>query len=156
MRRNTFVLLLLVFNTSFLFCRSISLKSYDELFGALKEGKSVRVVIHFGKCQLIIDGKEEKAPDAIGGMDLKTFECFAGASVKNKKSFITSSETQLISHPRFGYVYNYVKLRIYEDDTVEIIARYLDPKNLDVKMDETFRTSINSKHKDGAVLFFAN
>lgn len=130
------------------------LKGFDQLLVSLKSGKSVRAIIHYAMSKLVIDGKEEKAPDAIGGMDFNTFEYFSKGSVRNDKAFISISETVLISHPRYGYVLNYVKLRIYEDDNVEIIARYLDPKSYEVKMDETFYGEINNGNSNGAVFLY--
>ena len=129
------------------------LKNYDELMSALKSGESVKAVIYYGKTKLIIEGKEEEAPNATGGMALNTWEYFDRGVIKNEKAYVTSSESVLIGHGYYGYVYNYAKLRIYEDDKVEIIARYLDPKTFDVKMDETFTSSINNG-SEGAVYFY--
>jgi hypothetical protein len=147
-----FCLLLFDINLS----QQVQIKNYNELITALTNGKSVRVIIHYQKCRLLIDGTEQKSPEVIGGMDLEPFEYFAKGVVNNNKSFITSSETVLISHPRFGYVFNYVKIRIYEDNTAEIIARYLDPKSYDVVMDETFLASINDGSETGALFIYSN
>ena len=136
--------------------QQVQIKNYNELITALTNGKSVRVIIHYQRCRLIIDGTEQKSPEVIGGMDLEPFEYFAKGAVNNNKSFITSSETVLISHPRFGYVFNYVKIRIYEDNTAEIIARYLDPKSYDVVMEETFIASINDGSETGAIFIYSN
>lgn len=136
------------------FCHSGQIKNFDELMNALKSGKNVKVVIHYANCRLMVEGKEEKSPDVIGGMDLKAFEYFAKGTVRNEKAFIASSETILISHPAYGYVNNYIKLRIYDDNTVEIIARYLDPKTFEVKMDEAFYSTVNNGNGKGAVFFY--
>lgn len=155
MKKTVIGLMLLLTSSSFILNPSAELKNFNELLTALKEGKNIRVIIHYAKCRLVIDGREEKSPEAIGGMDLKTFEYFARKSVKNDKAFIASSETVLIFHQRYGYVFNYIKIRIYEDESVEIIARYLDPKTYEVKMDETFYSSLN-KENESAVIIFAN
>lgn len=131
------------------------LKTFDAFLGALKSGRTVKAVIHYAQCRLTIDGKDEKAPDAVGGMEFRTFEYFAPGAVKNPKGFVSASETVLISHPRYGYVQNYVKVRIYEDHAVEIIARYLDPKTLKVVMDETFTGEINDGMNGQGVFLFA-
>jgi hypothetical protein len=60
----------------------------------------------------------------------------------------------LISHPRYGYVLNYVKLRIADDDTVEIIARYLKPGTYEVVMDETFRGALSDGKTEKGVACF--
>ncbi len=134
--------------------QNIQLKSFDELLSALKNGETVKVVVDYEKAKLIIDNKEEKAPDAIGGFKINSFEYFAKGVVRNDKSFISVSESILIYHPRYNYVINYVKMRIYDDNTIEIVARYLDPKTYEVKMDETFISEINNGINNKAVKFF--
>lgn len=132
------------------------LKNFDEVYDAAITGNDVKIVIHYAKTDMMIDGKSEEAPDAIGGMNLDTYEYFAVGTVRNEKAYISTSETVLINHPFYGYVYNYVKLRIYEDDKVEIIAQYLEPNTYEVKMDETFMGVINDSENDGGVYFYVN
>jgi len=96
---------------------------------ALNNGESVRAVIHYGKCELIVDSVAVEAPDAIGGMEFQTFEYFAKMSIRNNKAYVTTSETVLIGHPYYGYVYNYAKLRIYEDNSVEIETGITEDKD---------------------------
>jgi len=120
------------------------LKSFEQLMTSLKSGKEVRAIVYYAKCRLIADSMEVKSPEAFGGMSLKTFEYFAPMSVRNPKAFVTSSETVLITHPRHGYVRNYVKIKIFEDDKVEITARYLTPSTLQIVMDETFYGAIST------------
>jgi hypothetical protein len=114
------------------------IKNYDELMRQITEGASVRLVLSYAKCKLLIDGKEEKGPEAIGGMELKTWEWFAKGVIRNPKAYVTSSETVLISHPKYGYVHNYVKIKIFEDSSVEVTARYLKTGSFEIVMDETF------------------
>lgn len=87
-------------------------------------------------------------------MSINSFEYFAIGSVVNEKVFISVFETVLISHSRYGYVLNFVKPWIHEDNTEEIIARYLDPESYEVKMDEIFYGEINNGSNNGAVFLF--
>ena len=48
----------------------------------------------------------------------------------------------------------YVKLRIYEDNKIEITAQYIDPLTLEIKMDEKFVTEINNNQNDSGVMLF--
>ena len=138
------------------------LSTFDQLMTALKSGKEVRAVIHYAKCDLYNGGvKEDKSPDAIGGMKLDTYEYFDSTVFKGKvPSFVTTSETKLINHQRYGYVYNYVKIKIRIDGSVEITARYLRPRKLSAKfkvvMDETFKGKMNDGKNEGGVFFFAD
>ena len=132
------------------------LKNYDELIRALTSGKAVRALAHYRKMTLIVDGKEEKeSVDAIGGVNIDAWEQFAKGVVRNDKAYVAFSHTNLIAHPRYGHVHNYVRFRVYEDGAVEITARYLDATSYKVVMDETFRGKISDgKDKEG-VSFFA-
>jgi hypothetical protein len=130
----------------------VPLHSFAEVKEALTSGFPVRVVAHYGKCKLVSDGKEEKAPDAIGGMPVETFEFFARQSVRNPKAFLVFSTANLINYK--GYIYNYGKFKIYEDNRVEITAQYAKPVTFRVIMDETFSSVINDGRNDGAVFFF--
>lgn len=144
---------LLIFQIS-IFSQNNKLNSFEELLTELKNGKTVKVVVNYEKTKLVIDGKEEIAPKAIGGFEINSFEYFAKGVVRNEKSFVSISESVLIYHPRYNYVINYVKMRIYDDNSVEITARYLDPKSYEVKMDETFHSEIDNGANDKAVIFF--
>lgn len=130
--------------------------SFEKLINYLNEGGQVRVVFHYAKCQLISDNKiEENAPDATGGMNLDTYEYFAKGSIRNKKAFLVSSTSHLIENPLGnGYVYNYVKLKIFDDGQVRIIARYLDPQTKKENMDESFYTEMNDGFNDGGAFFY--
>lgn len=134
--------------------------SFDELMTTLKAGKPVKTVIYYGKCKLISDGVEEpESPNAIGGMNLDTYEYFDSSIFKNKiPSFLSSSQTVLINQPTYGYVYNYVKIKLRADNTVDITARYLKPRKFSSKfkivMDETFKGKINDGNNDGAIFLY--
>lgn len=127
---------------------------FASLMGALKEGKEVRAVLHYGHCRLVIDGKDSKSPDAIGGMTIGTFEYFAAGSIGNPKAYVTTSETVLISHPSRGYVYNYVKLKVYDDNAVDVVARYLNPSTFEVVMDEIFYAQMSTSTDNRGAYFY--
>ena len=131
--------------------------SFEDLMTSLKAGKDVRAVMQYVKFKLIADNEDqEKVPDAVGGMDLSTWEYFAPNAVKNKEAFVVFSETKLIQNPKGeGFVYNYVKLRIDATNKVKITARYLDPKTFEVKMDENFFGTINDGKNDGGLFLYS-
>lgn len=145
--------LFLVYNS---YAGNKPLKDFNELMGALNGGYNVSVVIHYAKCQLEIDGEiQENSPDAIGGMEIDVYEYFAPMTVYNKLAFVVTSKSKLIQNPiGDGYVYNYVKLKIYEDDSVIIIAQYIDPLTYKVIMDEKFIGMINNGKSNAGVFLY--
>ncbi len=133
------------------------LTNFIQILEALNSGYRVNAVIHYKDCLLVSEGDTAKAPDAIGGMDILPYEYLAAGVIGKNIAFISSSETVMIYLKGFGgYLYNYVKLRVYEDNKVEITARYLTIDKLEVKMDETFYGEINDGVNDKAVYFYAN
>jgi hypothetical protein len=155
-----------IFSLIFICSLSISafsqkqLNNFDEIMTSLKNGKSVKTVIYYAKCKLFADGKEEpESPNAIGGMRIDTYEYFDSSLFKGKApSCLVSSQTVLVSHPKYGYVYNYVKIKVRKDNSVEIIARYLKPRLLSRKykiiMDETFKGKLKNLDNEGGIVFF--
>jgi hypothetical protein len=150
------LLLLSMFST--LYAQPKQLKSFEELLNAVKAGGEVKLVFYYAKCELIADNeKQEKVPDAIGGMSLDVFEYFAPNSVRNKEAFLVASESKLIQNPKGDdYVYNYVKVRLNSDGKVKITARYLNPDNFKVQMDENFFGTINDGGNDGGIFLYVN
>ena len=136
-------------------------QNFEQLMTALKAGKQVRAVIYYGNCKLFSDGVEQtESPNAIGGMSFETYEYFDSSVFKGKvPSFLTTSQTILINHPKYGYVQNYVKIKVRTDNSIEITARYLKPRKLSSKykvvMDETFKGKINDGTNNGGVSLFA-
>ena len=131
------------------------LKTSGEILAALSSGRQVRAVLHYKDMSLVDEkGQPQASPDAVGGMDLGTYEYFAAGAVGNKEGYIAASHTQLIRHPRYGYVLNYVKLSVYDGGTVKIVAQYLSPTTYDVRMDETFTTTIADGTNKGAAVFY--
>ena len=151
------IFLLILLSTLPLYGRTKQLTSYKQIMKSLMKGEIVRVIIRYGECDLIIDRtKKESSPNATGGMSLETFEWFSAGLFGKNPAYTAASKSVLIENPiGEGYVYNYVKIRIYENGQVTVIARYLDPVNHKVIMEETFETIVNNRKNKGAADFFA-
>jgi hypothetical protein len=155
MKKPLLFILLFIFSVSPINSQPIQLNNFEELMSALINGNDIRLVIHYSKCKLMVDGKEENGPDIIGGMEIKSFEYFAAKTIGNEKAFLASSETLLIHHSRYGYVFNYVKIRIFENNQTEVFARYLDPVSYEVKMDDVFYSEINNGKNEGGLFCYS-
>lgn len=134
------------------------LTSFNDMMDALKTGKNVAAVMQYAKFKMISDNEEQdKVPDAIGGMDLSTWEYFAPNAVKNKDAFVVFSENKLIKNPKGeGFVYNYVKVKITSDNKVKVTAQYVEAPSMEVKMDENFFGVINDGKNEGGLLLFVS
>jgi hypothetical protein len=134
----------------------VRIKNFKDLVASLSAGERIRVVIHYAKCKLSMEGSQQSpAPDAIAGMDIDTFEYFAPGAAHNVKAFLVFSEMKMIQNPiGKGFVYNYGKVRINEDNSVIVSAKYVNPKNLKVVMDESFSCILNDGTNEGGIDLF--
>lgn len=122
----------------------------------LKKGYEVKLVIHYAKCDLEIEGERvEDKMDAIGGMKIDVFEYFDRGVVYNDEAFVVFSEAKLIKNPLGeAYVYNYVKVKIFESNKVVITACYLNALTFEEEMSEKFYGNINSGKNDGGIYLY--
>lgn len=123
--------------------------TYADLLATLKTGARVRAVLDYGKCTIAGD----PGPNALGAMSLDTFEWFGKNVVGNPKAYVAASETKLISFPP-DHVYDYVKVRVFEDEKVQIGVQYLDPVTFAVSVDETINCGISDGTTERGATFF--
>lgn len=132
------------------------ISSFDTLMQCLNAGQQVRVITYYALCKWAPENKSDTpVPDAISGMNIDTYEYFAPGTVHNKLAFVVFSNSKLIQNPKGkGYVYNYGKFRINADNTVQITAEYINPKNFKVQMNEVFAGKLNDgQNGEGVNLF---
>ena len=151
--KKVILIVFLMIVSMMLIAKPSQLKNFEDLMDALKTGKEVRVVAEYGKCKLISGNEEKSAPNAIGGMGVDVWEYFAPMSVGNPTAFVVFSQTKLINYG--GYIYNYAKFRVGDDNKVKITAQYANATDFDVEMDENFFSEINDGKNEGAIYFYA-
>jgi hypothetical protein len=150
---SVFILLFLTFDVNPR-SETIQLKSFNEILEALNKGEKVNAVIHYADCKLTAEGKEAKSPDEIAGMQMLPFEYYA-AGVITKRGFISSSETVRVFLAGFnGFVDNYMKVRVYDDNAVEITVKYITTDKLEVQSDKLYAGEINDGSNGKGVYFF--
>jgi hypothetical protein len=103
-------------------------------------------------------GTEKQGPDAIGGLGFDTWEFFGPEITKNfpdKRTYVTSSDTKLISIR--GFVLNYGSVKVYDNNAVQIKINYLNPKDYTIQVDEKFNCKLsNGSDENGASFFLAH
>jgi hypothetical protein len=122
---------------------------------SLNAGGQVRVVIHYSLCKWADQTNVSPMPNAITGMDVDTYEYFATGAAHNKSDFMVFANSKLIQNPiRKGFVYNYGKVRINADSTIQVTAKYVHPKRFRVLMNEVFVGKINDGKNGGGLDLF--
>lgn len=131
--------------------KSNHLNDFNSIKSSLFNGTRLRVVIHYAYMNLYINGTKYPSPDAVSGLDISEYEYFNRNVTDNQLAYIATSQAQLILHPRYGGIYNYGKIRIYEDNTIEVAVTYLNAANYDIVFQETFNSSLSNN----SVFFFS-
>ncbi|MEO8512616.1 MAG: hypothetical protein ABI543_03580 [Ignavibacteria bacterium] len=132
------------------------LNNFIQILDALNSGYKVNAVIHFKDCRVVTDSVESKSQDKIKGIELIPYDYYS-AGLIGKKAFISVSQNVMVFlGGGGGYFYNYMKIRIYDDNTVEITNRYLTIDKLEVQMNEMSYGEINDGTNGKAVYFFSN
>lgn len=137
------------------FALDFRVKTYSQLYRSLESGYEVRAVTDFNKCTVTPANSEAINGSAIGGFNFTQFLKYQiKDSDGNTRDTIATSTSMLVSHPKFGHVYNYVRLRVFPDDSAEISSEIIDPKNFTALSQKIYRCQIsNGEDKNGLSLF---
>lgn len=121
--------------------------NYSELYGALARGDTVRAVMQFEKCS--------PSMKSIGAMNFTIFNTYTAQVDGKSKEVIATSVNVLYQDNRFGPTYNYVRMRVYDDNTAEIFSQYLDPKSfVPVANSETTQCKISNGHDQNGLQLY--
>ncbi|CAF0902574.1 unnamed protein product [Brachionus calyciflorus] len=119
--------------------------NYKQIKEDLFNGKKLRFIFYYQKMNLYLNNTLIRSPNAVGGFDIDIFEYFGVNVTGNPIEYIASSTTALITHSRYGIINNYGKIRIYEDNRIEVGVVYIDVKTTDIVFQETFNTTLPSE-----------
>ena len=103
------------------------LSSYKEIRQALENGDRLRLIMNYENSDMFLNGNPIVSPEEGSGFDIFNYQLVARSTLNNPKAYITSSFTVLVNHGRYGIIWNYGKLHIYEDNTFELNSLYFKP-----------------------------
>ncbi len=156
MKLQYLILSFFIFACNIGFAQTTRISNFDELMQSLNSAEQVRVVIQYGLCQWApTENKQTATPKAVTGMEIDTWEYFPIGAVHNKNAFVVFSNSKLIQNPNGkGFVFNYGKVRINDDNKVQVTAKYIHPKNHKELMSEVFIGKLNDgTNNEGINLF---
>ncbi|MFZ2314609.1 MAG: VirK family protein [Gammaproteobacteria bacterium] len=104
-----------------------TLTSYEQLRLALRAGDQVIAVVDVDKC-VASHPTETKLPGAAAGFNFDVFDNYKVQTNYKAQMTIATAFTHVTQHSKFGFVQDYVRLRIFEDNSAEIMSAYLNPQ----------------------------
>jgi hypothetical protein len=116
---------------------------FEQIKSDLFSGNKLRFIIDYEKMNLYMNGTlQAKSPNAVGGFEIDIFEYFGPFVANNPIPYIAASSNAMIIHSRYGVIYNYGKLRIYENNRFEVGVVYIDVKSTNIVFQETFNATL--------------
>lgn len=120
-----------------------TITTYSDLESTLTQGHTVRFIMDFNKCT--------PAFNSVGGMNFAVFNKYQVQINGETKNTIATSSTILTHHNKFGPVYSFVRLRVFEDNSAEVFSEFLDPKNYSQLSSATFACHLSDGKTQGGV-----
>ena len=129
------------------------LRTAAEIMAALSSGRQVRAVLHYKDMALVDEkGAPRNNPHAVGWDGSRDVRCTSPRAPSATRRVLR--RLAYPAHPPSAGrdVLNYVKLSVYDNGTVKIVAQYLSPTTYEVRMDETFTTTVADGANKGAAI----
>jgi hypothetical protein len=127
-----------------------NLSNYPELLTALKNGHGVRAIIQINTTPNDIESKH----DVIGAMNFTQFNKYPIVTNGQVKNGIATSINMLVQHKKYGFVYDYVRLRVFEDNSAELFSAFLNPKTYAQLQSITFYFQLNDKKAKNKIVLY--
>lgn len=112
-----------------------AITSYNQLGQALKKGCNIKVLVNYDNCTLKTNNSNESNPaqGASTRFSFNTYSSYKLSENNKAKSVFSFPFNVYTEHPKQGFVLAYGRLRVYEDNAVEVHTSMYDPGNYKVK-----------------------
>ena len=125
--------------------------TFSEIKKSLTNGNKLRMVMHYDKMDLYINGTKSLTSKKIVGFEVGQFEFVNTTLIGGKtNSLVIIYNAQLVDDVQFGLVNANVKTSLYQNESITVKVTYLNIENSKKMREETF----NSTLKSGALYFF--
>lgn len=143
--------------SSMTYAASSQLSGYNDLLNALREGTKVRAIINFDGCTAKDGTKTNLPPNMVGGFSFNVFHHYpVKMDAEHTKYAVATAIIHMTDHPSFGFVTNYVRLRVFADNTVELHSAFYDPKTYEQKRAMDYSCKMAEKAGDVGVLLITS
>jgi len=122
--------------------------NYSDLLSSVSQGKTIRAIMFTKKCS------PAATEDAIAGINFTTFNKYQVPVGSEKKDTIATSIMMTVLHDQLGPVNDYVRLRVFADNSVEIFNDFLDPTTYKSLGSKTMNCAISNGHDQNGVLLY--
>lgn len=124
-----------------------SLSTYEEIRDALANGDRLRLSMRYQYTDMYSNGVLRPSQDERSGFDIKDYQLIPKMSLgeNNERAYITTSFLVLVNHSRYGVIYNFGKLCIYDDGLFDLFGLYFRPSDMAILTNTTIRSTLANK-----------
>ena len=127
------------------------ISTYDDLLTTLTQGQNVKGILALHECT---SQTNVPTPEMYGSLNFNNFNAYEMSEGAQKKKIIATSTTMLIETQQFGPVYNYVRLRIFTDNSAEVTSDFLNPQTFKSEHKSIYACSLSDDKVKGGVTLY--
>ncbi len=139
---------------SFATSAQIRIENYQDLYQTLIEGNEVRAIIQLSECHSDSQPLEKKPTALAGGLNFSQFNAYQIKINDKPTHIIATSINMLVDSQQHGPAYNYVRLRVFENNQVEIVSMFLKPTDYSTLSKNTFRCALSNKTENRGITLY--
>lgn len=125
--------------------------NYTDLLNALTKAQEVKGVLALHHCTAV---EGQAAKEMYGSFNFTHFNAYEMQENNQKKQVIATSHTLLIETKQFGPVYNYVRLRVFPDNSAEVLSEFLNPATFKVQRQSTYMCKLSDGTIEGGITLY--
>ena len=118
---------------------------YVEIRDSLDTGLNLRLIMDYKYMDYYFNNSKKESPDEKFGFDFSQYQFFARQSIGNPLEYIITSFNTYVYHPKYQSIYNYGKLRIYENENYSLESYFINPLNYSIIEFKTLNGTLTSK-----------
>jgi hypothetical protein len=127
--------------------------NYSDLLIALSQGDEVRAIIAVNKCTPASDNSKD-FNDTYGSLNFTNFNKYQLQVNGQSKDVIATSINMLVKNDQLGSVYNYVRLRVFQDGSAELFSQFLNPVTYAQLQSGSFNCHLSNGQDQNAVALY--
>lgn len=121
------------------------LNNYADIRDSFNKGNNLKLVMNYHLMNFYINNTKLPSPDEKSGFDISQYQFFGRGSVGNPLEYLITSFNVFVYHPKYKAIYDYGKLRLYENDFFILESYFLNPLDFSIYELKTLNGTLSSK-----------
>jgi hypothetical protein len=125
--------------------------NYNDLLTALTTGHQVKGILALHQCTT---NDKPISNEMYGSLNFNNFNAYEMQEGNAKKKLIATSTSMLIETRDHGPALNYLRLRVFSDNSAELYSEYLNPQTYSKLSEKSYQCKLSDKVTHGGVTLY--